>query len=171
MRIVAGSGAVTKIKTRWFGGGIQRFFANPLLALPHNPFPSVPAFPCFQPLSACSLCFRKGPEVKIGHDHEYAEHIEKKILEEGYSPGAVLGEIEEEGLTFKTKVSKTTLYRYIANGVLFGQVPFIILVCYVRAVPLFRCQIAVQVHIGSAFHLGRGLLLLWEGLQCGIFHT
>ena len=60
----------------------------------------------------------KGPEVKIGHDHEYAEHIEKKILEEGYSPGAVLGEIEEEGLTFKTKVSKTTLYRYIANGVL-----------------------------------------------------
>ena len=50
--------------------------------------------------------------------YEYAEHIEKKILEEGYSPGAVLGEIEEEGLTFKTKVSKTTLYRYIANGVL-----------------------------------------------------
>lgn len=60
----------------------------------------------------------KGPDVKIGHDHEYAEHIEKKILKEGYSPGAVLGEIEEEGLTFKTKISKTTLYRYIENGVL-----------------------------------------------------
>ena len=60
----------------------------------------------------------KGPEVKIGHDHEYAGHIEKKILEERYSPGAVLGEIEEEGLTFQTKVSKTTLYRYITNGVL-----------------------------------------------------
>ena len=40
------------------------------------------------------------------HDHEYAGHIEKKILEERYSPGAVLGEIEEEGLTFKTRVSK-----------------------------------------------------------------
>lgn len=60
----------------------------------------------------------KGPDVKIGHDHEYAGHIEKKILEEGYSPGAVLGEIEEEGLKFKTKISKTTLYRYIQNGVL-----------------------------------------------------
>lgn len=60
----------------------------------------------------------KGPDVKIGHDHEYAGHIEKKILEEGYSPGAVLGEIEEEGLTFKTKISKTTLYRYIEKGVL-----------------------------------------------------
>lgn len=28
----------------------------------------------------------KGPEVKIGHGHKYAGHIEKKMLKEGYTP-------------------------------------------------------------------------------------
>lgn len=35
----------------------------------------------------------KGPDLKIGKDHRLAEYIEEKIAEDGYSPGAVLGEI------------------------------------------------------------------------------
>lgn len=41
--------------------------------------------------------------MKVGHDHEYAGHIEKKILEEGYSPGAVLGVTNKDLLRKKKK--------------------------------------------------------------------
>ena len=58
----------------------------------------------------------KGPELKIGHDQKLADYIEKKISKDGYSPEAVLGEIERDGMEFDTKISKTTLYRYIDIG-------------------------------------------------------
>ena len=61
----------------------------------------------------------KGPDLKIGNDHELAQHIEKKIAEEGYSPAAVLGEIKEKGLEFKTSICESTLYSYIDKGVFF----------------------------------------------------
>lgn len=63
----------------------------------------------------------KGPDLKIGNDHELASYIEKKISEDGYSPEAVLGEIKRDGLEFETEISKTTLYRYIEIGV-FGTI-------------------------------------------------
>lgn len=50
----------------------------------------------------------KGPDLKIGNDHELAQHIEKKIAEDGYSPAAVLGEIKEQGLEFKTSICEST---------------------------------------------------------------
>ena len=56
----------------------------------------------------------KGPDLKIGKDHRLAEYIETKIAEDGYSPGAVLGEIKAKGLEFETEISKPTLYSYIA---------------------------------------------------------
>ena len=59
----------------------------------------------------------KGPDLKIGKDHELAQHIEKKIAEDGYSPAAVLGEIKEQGLEFKTSICESTLYSYIDKGV------------------------------------------------------
>ena len=59
----------------------------------------------------------KGPDLKIGNDHELAQHIEKKIAEDGYSPAAVLGEIKEQGLEFKTSICESTLYSYIDKGV------------------------------------------------------
>ena len=59
----------------------------------------------------------KGPDLKIGNDHELAQHIEKKIAEDGYSPAAVLGEIKEQGLEFKTSICESTLYTYIDKGV------------------------------------------------------
>lgn len=38
----------------------------------------------------------KGPGLKIGNDIELAEYIENKIVNEKYSPGAVLGEIKHK---------------------------------------------------------------------------
>ena len=59
----------------------------------------------------------KGPNLKIGKDHKLAEHIEKKILGENYSPDAVIMEIESGKYTFETKICTRTLYNYIEWGV------------------------------------------------------
>lgn len=58
----------------------------------------------------------KGPDLKIGNDQKLADYIERKIANDGYSPEAVLGEIKQKGMEFKTTISKTTLYRYIDIG-------------------------------------------------------
>lgn len=59
----------------------------------------------------------KGPGLKIGNDIELAEYIENKIVNEKYSPGAVLGEIKHKGIMFSVTISKTTLYSYIDKGI------------------------------------------------------
>lgn len=59
----------------------------------------------------------KGPGLKIDNDIELANYIEKKIADDGYSPGAVLGEIQAKGMEFKTTISKPTLYSYIDKGI------------------------------------------------------
>lgn len=46
----------------------------------------------------------KGPQLKIGNDHELAAYIERRIVEDGYSPAAVLGEIRVKGMKFKTSI-------------------------------------------------------------------
>lgn len=61
----------------------------------------------------------KGDDLKIGNDREYANFLERKIVEEKYSPEAVLLEIEEKGLQFSTKICVKTFYNYIDNGVFF----------------------------------------------------
>lgn len=59
----------------------------------------------------------KGGALKIGSDRELAEYIENKILDEGYSPAAVVGEIKAKGLSFKTEICEKTIYNYIDKGV------------------------------------------------------
>lgn len=59
----------------------------------------------------------KGACLKIGHDHKLAQHIEKKIIKEKYSPDAVIGEIRKKGLKFKTSICTKTLYNYIDKEV------------------------------------------------------
>lgn len=59
----------------------------------------------------------KGACLKIGHDHELANHIEKKIIQEKYTPDAVIGEIRAKGLKFKTDICTKTLYNYIDKEV------------------------------------------------------
>ena len=62
----------------------------------------------------------KGPALKLGNDYKLAAYIEQKIVEERYSPEAVLLKIKEERLTFSVTLSKWTLYSYITKGVFLG---------------------------------------------------
>lgn len=59
----------------------------------------------------------KGPDIKLGNDHELAQYIEGKIADEGYSPEAALHKIKEDHLTFSVTLSKWTVYKYINDGV------------------------------------------------------
>lgn len=59
----------------------------------------------------------KGPELKIGKDHELARYIEETILEKDCSPAAVLGYALIQGRKFRTSVSVATIYSYIKKGV------------------------------------------------------
>lgn len=61
----------------------------------------------------------KGRELKIGNDKALADYIEKKIGE-GFSPAAVLGEIKNKGLKFKTTICEKTIYNYIDHEVFYG---------------------------------------------------
>lgn len=58
----------------------------------------------------------KGPDLKIGNDHELANYIETTILDKDCSPAAVLGFAMIEGKKFKTSLSVPTIYKYIAKG-------------------------------------------------------
>ena len=59
----------------------------------------------------------KGVPIKLGNDYALANYIENRIVNDGLSPLAVLGEIKQEGLKFKTSISVNTLYKYIRIGV------------------------------------------------------
>lgn len=59
----------------------------------------------------------KGAPLKIGNDIAFANYIEKRIVEDGLTPLAVLGEIKAKNLNFNTSICVNTLYRYIYNGV------------------------------------------------------
>jgi IS30 family transposase len=59
----------------------------------------------------------KGAGLKIGNDHKLAKHIENKIIEDKFSPAAVLGEIQRLGLVFSVSICASTLYSYIDKGI------------------------------------------------------
>ena len=59
----------------------------------------------------------RGNPLKIGNDYELSNYIEKRIVDDGLTPLAVLGEIERNGMKFKTKICIRTLYNYIDKGV------------------------------------------------------
>lgn len=61
----------------------------------------------------------RGAELKIGSDFELANYIENKIVNENYSPDAVIGELslpENEG-KFETTICTKTVYNYIDKGI------------------------------------------------------
>lgn len=58
--------------------------------------------------------------LKIGNDKELESYIRIKIVEDKYSPDAVIGEIKKKGLKFRCMISTKTLYNYIAAGYLTG---------------------------------------------------
>lgn len=57
----------------------------------------------------------KGAPLKLGNDYEFVRYVEKRVLKDKISPCAVWGEIKREKL-FRTDISKTTMYRYIEQG-------------------------------------------------------
>lgn len=61
----------------------------------------------------------KGGVLKIGNDIKLANYIEDKIINDDYSPEAVLGELKEKGKEgeFKVTICVTTLYSYIDKGI------------------------------------------------------
>lgn len=67
-------------------------------------------------LSADINATAKGAPIKLGNDKEFATFVEDMVLK-GYSPGAILLYIKENGLKFKTNVCRVTLYSYIDKGV------------------------------------------------------
>lgn len=58
----------------------------------------------------------KGRPPKIGNDMEFVRHVEHMTNNEKYSPFAIIADIENRGLDFKTKVCERTIYNYIKNG-------------------------------------------------------
>ena len=58
----------------------------------------------------------KGADIKLGKDYDFAEYIERRIIEGKLSPGAVLGEIKCKRLQFNTSICLNTLYKYIERG-------------------------------------------------------
>lgn len=61
----------------------------------------------------------KGTTLKIGNDLKLANFIEEKIINEKYSPQAVLYYIRSHGLTFRTSLCFKTIYNYIDKGIFF----------------------------------------------------
>lgn len=61
----------------------------------------------------------RGTQLKIGNDIKLANYIEDKIVNDGYSPDAIIGELTETGRwkEFQTKICTTTVYSYIDKGI------------------------------------------------------
>ena len=60
---------------------------------------------------------KKGAGLKIGNDLQLADYLEKKVIDDGYSPAAALASIKLEGKTFSTSICVSTFYSYITKGV------------------------------------------------------
>ena len=61
----------------------------------------------------------RGTQLKIGNDIKLANYIENKIINEDYSPDAIIGELTASGRwsEFQTKICTTTVYSYIDKGI------------------------------------------------------
>lgn len=57
----------------------------------------------------------KGRPLKIGNDIMFAQYIEEKIVNDGYSPAAALAMAALDDM--RTHISVNTLYRYIDKGI------------------------------------------------------
>ena len=58
----------------------------------------------------------KGAPLKLQNDYAFVSFVEEMIVNKKYSPAAVLAYIKNNNLKFKTKISLSTLYNYINQG-------------------------------------------------------
>lgn len=56
----------------------------------------------------------------MGDDILFSEYIYKKIVNDRYSPKAIINEIKHNNLNFKTSICVNTLYNYIRKGIFHG---------------------------------------------------
>lgn len=59
----------------------------------------------------------KGRPLKIGNDIEFVKHVESKILNDRFSPCAIISDLISCGESFNTSLCAKTLYNYIHGGV------------------------------------------------------
>ena len=64
----------------------------------------------------------KGTPLKIGNDYKFVKYVEDKIVNEKYSPDAIIGEIKKLGLQFRGMVCTSTIYNYINAGDVFANI-------------------------------------------------
>ena len=62
----------------------------------------------------------KEHELKIGKDRLLEGYIRKKLIEDKFSPDAIIGEIKIRGLIFEGMICTKTLYNYIDAGIFSG---------------------------------------------------
>ncbi len=62
----------------------------------------------------------KERSLKIGKDKDLEEYIRIKLIKERFSPDAIIGQINAEGLEFKGIITTKTLYNYIEAGIFAG---------------------------------------------------
>lgn len=62
----------------------------------------------------------KERSLKIGKDKELEAYIRIKLIEERYSPDAIIGEIKVKGMKFEGMICTKTLYNYIDAGIFSG---------------------------------------------------
>ncbi len=58
--------------------------------------------------------------LKIGKDNRLEEYIRSKLIEDKFSPDAIIGEIKANGLKFKGLICTKTLYNYIDAKIFSG---------------------------------------------------
>jgi len=59
----------------------------------------------------------KGRGMKIGHDQKLADHIERKIKHDKWSPDAIIGRLKAEGWNYSVRICTKTVYNYIEMGI------------------------------------------------------
>ena len=63
----------------------------------------------------------KGPDLKLGNDHEFIAYVENKILLEKWSPDAIIMDLEKQPLDkFATHICTRTLYSYIEKRLFYN---------------------------------------------------
>jgi len=62
----------------------------------------------------------KEHDLKIGKDRRLEEYLRKKLIEDKFSPDAIIGEIKLKGLIFEGMICTKTLYNYIDAGIFSG---------------------------------------------------
>ncbi len=62
----------------------------------------------------------KERSLKIGKDRELESYIRTKLIEDRFSPDAIIGQIKAEGMKFGSIITTKTLYNYIEAGIFAG---------------------------------------------------